>query len=90
MTDHTRHLRDLEADIAILGWLVEMLYVELLSRVPDGVVRIDDVARETSEHLTGLSWPGVLAEEQDEIVDTTLRSAERILGGIRYRVAKAC
>ncbi len=88
MTEHTRQIRDLEADIAILGWLVEMLYVELLSKVPNGVERVDDLARETSAYLSGLTWPGVLKEDQDDIVDTTLRSAERILGAIRDRVDK--
>ena len=89
MTDHTQQIRDLEADMAILGWLVEMLYVELLTKVPNGVDRIDDLARESSQHLSGLSWPGSVQAEQDEIVDTTLRSAERILGAIRNRVDKA-
>ncbi|MFY0610689.1 MAG: hypothetical protein JXQ99_04105 [Hyphomicrobiaceae bacterium] len=88
MTDHTRQIRDLEADIAILGWLVEMLYVELLSKVPNGVERVDDLARETSEYLSGLTWSDVLKEEQDDIIDTTLRSAERILGAIRDRIDK--
>ena len=88
MDDHTREIHDLQADVAILGWLVEMLYVELLSRMPDGVDRIDNLARETSQHLTAFNRPDVAQEEQDFVVDATLRSAERILGAIRMRVAK--
>ena len=89
MENHTREIHDLQADVAILGWLIEMLYVELLSRKPDGIDRIDDLARETSQHLMAFNQPGVPKEEQDFVVDTTLRSAERILGAIRSRVAKA-
>lgn len=57
MLERTRQSQALAAEIAITGSLTERFGIELLSGLPNGLERIDDLTEQTLQHLTEISWP---------------------------------
>ena len=78
---------DLRADIAVLTSLVEVLYEIACRKHPDSIARLDGFARHFSEEIAMLSWPGADQETSNYVADKLASSTDRILGGVRKRLA---
>lgn len=79
---------DLQADVAVLGLLVEQIYEVRFSQLNgDPVARLDGMARDLSAQLSDYRWHGLSTDQQAHMYDTMALALERRMASLRARIS---
>lgn len=87
--DSEQHELALQADVAILGLLVEQLYEVRFSQLTgDPIARLDGMARDLSNQLAAVPWTGLHPNQQSHMYDTMALALERRMASLRARISR--